>query len=98
MHKPVVTFRSARPADYLINVQQPEGLDSALEQALTQPADLMNRIQQYADDTHPYRDGLSSERTLDAIDALAEDGIKGLKRKPANLYRHRKMRKLLNYR
>jgi hypothetical protein len=98
MHKPVVTFRSARPADYLIDIQEPGELEPALERALTRPAELMERIQQYADDTHPYRDGLSSERTLDAIDTLAEGGVKGLKRKPLNLYRHRKMRKLLNYR
>ena len=96
MHKPVVTFRTARPADYLIDVQEPGEVEPALEQALSHPADLMARIQQYADDTHPYRDGRSSERTLDAIDTLAGEARK-LKRKPLNLYRHWRMRQLLDY-
>jgi hypothetical protein len=57
----------------------------------------MEHIRRYAEETHPYRDGKSSERTLDAIDALAESGLQGLKRKPPNLHRHWKMRRLLDY-
>lgn len=97
LHKPVVTFRTARPADYLIDVQRPDEIESALEQALGHPPQLMEHIRRYAAETHPYRDGKSSERTLDAIDTLAESGLKGLKRKPPNLHRHRKMRRLLDF-
>jgi hypothetical protein len=57
----------------------------------------MERIRRYAEETHPYRDGKSSNRTLDAIDSLAESGLQGLKRKPGNLHRHWKMRRLLDY-
>ena len=97
LHKPVVTFRTARPADYLIDIQRPDEIESALEQALGHPPRLMEHIRHYAEETHPYRDGKSSERTLDAIDALAESGLQGLKRKPPNLHRHWKMRRLLDY-
>lgn len=97
LHKPVVTFRTARTADYLIDVQRPEEIESALKMALTYPPELMEHIRRYAAETHPYRDGQSSERTLDAIDALAMSGLQGLKRKPRNLYRHWKMRRLLDY-
>jgi len=95
--KPVVTFRTARPADYLIDVQQPADIEPALHRALSRPPDLVSSIRRYADQTHPYRDGKSSERTLDAIDELAERGVQGLRRKPPNLYRHWQMRRLLEY-
>ncbi len=97
LHKPVVTFRTARPADYLIDVQQADEIETALEHALSHPAGLMENIRRYAEETHPCRDGKSSERTLDAIDTLAESGLKGLKRKPLNLHRHWKMRRLLDH-
>jgi len=96
-HRPVVTFRTARPADWLIDCQQPGEVEGAMETALSHPADLMASIRRYADDTHPYRDGRSSERTLDAIEALAERGTQHLSRKPRNAYRHYKMRRLLGY-
>ena len=97
LHKPAVTFRTARPADYLIDVQQTDEIEAALEQALNRPPGLMEHIRRYAEETHPYRDGKSSERVLDAIDKLSESGLQGLKRKPPNVHRHWKMRRLLNY-
>ena len=97
LQKPAVTFRTAEPADYLLDVQQPEEIEPALEQALSHPDGLMESIRHFVAQTHPYRDGRSSERTLDAIDALAESGLQGLTPKPLNLYRHWKMRRMLNY-
>ena len=95
--KPVVTFRTATPLDCVIDVQETSAIESALEHALQRPPDLMARVRRYVDDTHPYRDGRSSERTLDAIDDLAERGRHGLKRKPLNFFRHRQMKQLLEY-
>jgi CDP-glycerol glycerophosphotransferase (TagB/SpsB family) len=95
--KPVVTFRTARPADYVLDVQQAEEIEPALRHALSRPPELIENIRRYAEDTHPYRDGRSSERTLDAIDELAARGQAELRRKPLNLYRHWKMRQLLNH-
>lgn len=97
LHKPAVTFRTAQAEDYLLDVQQPNEIEPALEKALSYPFGLMENIRRFAEETNPYRDGRSSERTLDAIDALAQSGLQGLKRKPLNLHRHWKMRRLLNY-
>ena len=95
--KPVVTFRSAKSADYLVDVQQTQDIGPALEHAASRPHELMKNIRRYADQTHPYRDGRSSQRTLDAIDALAQERVAGLKKKPRNFHRHWKMRRLLDY-
>jgi len=97
LHKPVVTFRTSEPKDYLMDVQQLDEIEPALERALSRPEDVMENVRRFAAETHPYRDGKSSERTLDAIDAMVQEGMKGLKRRPLNLYRHWKMRRMLNY-
>lgn len=92
-HKPVVTFRTASPMDCLINVDDVDAIEPALERALERPAPLMDAIRRYAEETHPYRDGRSSARTIDAV---AERGFEGLARKPTNRYRHWKMRRQLD--
>jgi CDP-glycerol glycerophosphotransferase (TagB/SpsB family) len=96
-HRPAVTFRNANPADHLIDCSEPGQIEGALEAALSHPPELMANIRRYADDTHPWRDGRSSERTLDVIEALAARGTRHLSRKPLNAYRHYKMRRLLEY-
>jgi hypothetical protein len=97
LDKPVVTFRTARPMDCLIDIDQAGEIEQAVETALGRPSELMANIRRYAEEVHPYRDGCSSARTLDAIDEFDAQGRKGLKRKPLNLHRHWKMRRLLNY-
>ena len=57
----------------------------------------MAAIEEHAKQTHPYVDGRSSERVLDAVDALVQKGLGHLKPKPRNLIRHMKMRKQLGY-
>jgi len=96
-HKPAVTFRAERPLDCVIDVQQLDEIEPALNKALQRPDTLMHSIHRYAEATHPYRDGQSSSRTLDAIDMLDQVTGKELKRKPLNLLRHWKMRRQLAY-
>jgi CDP-glycerol glycerophosphotransferase (TagB/SpsB family) len=96
-YKPVVTFRNRRPGPQLLDIQQPEQLQAAIETALSRPPALMTAIKQYADSIHPYRDGLSSERVLDAIDAFLAAGGRNAKPKPGNYWRKLKIRKRLGY-
>ena len=95
--KPVVTFNNQTQRTHLVNVNKLEEIGPALERVLTRPPELMATIEEYCDDIHPYRDGLSSERVLTAVDKLVEQGTAELKPKPANLLRHLKMRKKLGY-
>ncbi len=95
--KPAVTFRNRRPGPHLLNITEPSGLRSAIEQALSKPAALMTAIREYTQHIHPYRDGRSSARVLAATDQFIAQGDHGLVRKPLNLVRRLKMRKMLGY-
>ncbi len=97
LRKPVVTFRNLAPRDYMIDVASPAEVGPALELALSQPAAVMQAIDRHALDTHPWNDGHSSQRIIDATDRLIAKGLAQLKPKPRNLIRHLKMRKDLGY-
>jgi len=95
--KPVVTFNHTIEHDYLLNVKNAEMIEATFDKALTYPESLLNYIKAYVSQLHPFNDGLSSKRVIDAaIDFLSKD--KGhLKPKPFNLIRKYKIRKKLNY-
>lgn len=96
-YKPVVTFKNRRPGPQLIDISEPNDLESAIEHALSRPPELMQAIRDYADLIHPYRDGRSSERVLDAVDRFVESGRQGLQSKPLNFWRKLKIRRRLKY-
>ena len=96
LNKPVVTFNNISPKEYLINISEPELLESSIELGLTKPKELMANIESFIEQTHPYQDGGSSERVLDAVDEILSQPQKSVK-KPLNLLRQFKMRKKLGY-
>ncbi|WP_085297907.1 CDP-glycerol glycerophosphotransferase family protein [Cognaticolwellia mytili] len=94
--KPVVTFNNASPEDYLIDIDLPSKLEESIEKAFEPPKVLLEKIYKYINDTHPYSDGNSSYRVLEAIDkSIAEKG--NLKAKPLDFFRQLKMRRQLKY-
>src|SRR5690606_3430267 len=96
--KPVVTFKNRRPGPQLIDIDDPADFEPAIERALSRPPELMAAIRDFAERTHPYRDGRSSERTLEAVDRfLAEGGTASLKRRPLDPWRKFKLRRRLRY-
>lgn len=96
-HKPVVTFRNRKPGPQLLDVRSEADVVPALQRALERPDALMQAIREYADRIHPYRDGRSSERVLEATDRALREGRTGLKSKPLNLWRRLQARKRLDY-
>jgi CDP-glycerol glycerophosphotransferase (TagB/SpsB family) len=96
-YKPVVTFKNRRPGPQLIDIDKPELLLPSIERALARPAELMDAIRAYADSIHPYRDGRSSERVLDAVNEFLAHGAQNPKRKPRNWWRKLKIRKRIGY-
>jgi CDP-glycerol glycerophosphotransferase (TagB/SpsB family) len=95
--KPVVTFKNRRPGPQLINIQTIDDFEPAIEQALARPPELMQAIEHFVDELHPYRDGKSAERILDAIDAFIAAGAKNPRKKPLNLWRKFKLCKSLKH-
>lgn len=93
--KPVVTYRNLRPGPYLLDIDAPDRLDDALTAALSRPPELMAAIAAHADAIHPDRDGRSSERVLDAIDAFIRQGGRNERRKPLNWWRKFRIRRRL---
>lgn len=95
--KPVVTYKNRRPGPQLIDIDEPAKFEPAIRRALSRPPELMRAIGEYADAIHPYRDGRSSERVLDAIDAFVAAGRCNRRRKPLNLWRKLKLRRRIGY-
>jgi CDP-glycerol glycerophosphotransferase (TagB/SpsB family) len=96
-YKPVVTFKNRRPGPQLIDIDNSAQLEPAVERALSRPPELMQAVREYADAIHPYRDGRSSERVLDAVDTFIAQGGRNRKSKPLNLWRKMKIRRRIGY-
>jgi CDP-glycerol glycerophosphotransferase (TagB/SpsB family) len=94
--KPVVTFNNIDPQKHLLNITEVNLLEQTIEEALSQPAELMSEIEDFIRETHPYRDGQSSVRVLNAVDEVLS-GKFDLDKKPNDFFRQFKMRKKLNY-
>lgn len=95
--KPVVTFRTKKPFEHLIDVAEVSEIEDAIDLALTKPENIMKAIRDYIEYTHPYFDGKSSERVIDASITFFDKDKSHLKSKPWNLIRKYKVRKLLKY-
>jgi len=93
--KPVVTIKNNKPAPHMINIRKATEIEDAIEKALSKPKDIMQAITLFVNETHPYSDGKSSARVIDASLKVLEAGQ--IKRKPLNLIRRYKIRKKLNY-
>lgn len=95
--KPVVTFRNRAPKPYMIDIRSPEQVDAALQRAFEPDRALHDALERLAAQIHPYRDGRSSERVLDAVAAAVDGHLRAPRAKPANLTRKLQMRWRLRY-
>lgn len=97
-NKPVVTFKNTSPMSYMLDIDDPQLLEKSIETALSRPDSLMKEIKQFIDELHPYSDGKSSQRVLEAVDDMLDKRVTLPQRnKPLNLIRQYKMRKTLGY-
>ena len=95
--KPVVTFRNTQPGPHLINITEVADIEKALEDALDPDVSLLEEIQEFNANMHPYKDGKSSERLIDASIKFLHADKSHLKPKPLNLIRKRKVRNNLAF-
>jgi CDP-glycerol glycerophosphotransferase (TagB/SpsB family) len=80
--KPVIAFRNRAPGPHLLNLDDPSALDACLQAVLAGDDPSRAAREQYARAMHPWRDGRSSERVLDAVQDMLEHGRGRLRRKP----------------
>lgn len=97
LNKPVVTFNNKEPEAHLLNISEPKKLFLTIEKALQAKQSLLQKIKYNSDLMHPYFDGRSSARVLDAAEKIIQSPPVGLKPKPRNFLRKFKMRKKYSY-
>lgn len=95
LDRPVVTFRTKMPGPYLLDVSDVESVEPALSKALSRPQSMMVAMDQLCDDLHTFKDGRSSARVVDAVEAFLHSDHHSLRRKPLNLLRKLKVRQRL---
>lgn len=95
--KPLVTFRARCSGPQQLDISETGEVESALKLAIERPPELMAATKVFAEKLHPFRDGKSSHRVLEAVDAFCSEGRTGLARKPLNLVRKGKIRLKLGY-
>jgi CDP-glycerol glycerophosphotransferase (TagB/SpsB family) len=97
LNKPIVTFNNKEPEAHLLNITAAKDLFSVIEQALKADPSLLETIKYNTSLMHPYLDGNSSARVLDATEKTIQSPPTALKTKPRNLIRKLKMRNKLGY-
>ena len=95
--KPVVTYNHTFNHNYLINITNPQRIEDAFAQALSNPEQLITQINTFINQLHPYFDGKSSQRVVESSINYLHTNKSYLKSKPLNLIRKYKIRKRLGY-
>ncbi|MFT5812668.1 MAG: CDP-glycerol glycerophosphotransferase (TagB/SpsB family) [Psychroserpens sp.] len=95
--KSIVTYNNSLPGDYLIDIKTPDKLSIAILAALSPTVQLKQAITNYCEEIHPYKDGQSSYRIMDAVENILAKGKLAKKRKPLNIFRNFKLRMKFNY-
>lgn len=91
---PAVSFRNAQPQPCMIDFDDATELGAHLDKAVEPDESLRAEIDTYIAEVHPWPDGKSSERVLDAVNIALESGVRP---KPLNLLRRLKIRRKLGY-
>ncbi len=97
LNKPIVTYKNKAPEAHLLDINSADQLEAALSRATNAEQSLVKLIADSAHSMHPYVDGNSSSRVLDAAENMLAQGSKRAKKKPLNLLRMIKLRKKLAY-
>ncbi len=93
--KPIITYKATTRKDKGINLESSSELRSAIYHGLEHPEDYAHIRKQYLDVLHPYNDGNSSERIVEAIrETIKSNGINSIKKKRPSWIRKRQVRKL----
>jgi CDP-glycerol glycerophosphotransferase (TagB/SpsB family) len=73
-NKPIITFNAKTRVDKGINIFSSLDLEGAIIRALNDPDEFKENRMFYLDELHPYNDGKSSERILNAVSNILKNG------------------------
>lgn len=94
LDRPIITYRTATWRDKGIDISQSAELHGALERSLIDPREFAPNRAACREQIHPYNDGRSSQRVLDAIAEVLESGAhRNLEPKPRNWLKKRRLRR-----
>lgn len=96
-NKPVVAFRVEPKQAHLLHIKEACELKDQITEALNPSAEYIQAVKNYSESIHPYTDGRSSYRVLEAVETFIASPDKPTKKKPIGLVRKLKIRRRLNY-
>jgi len=97
LDKPVITFRTKSPGHHVMDIRDVNDLEPSLRYVVQHPDDLIQEARKFVEQMHPFTDGKSSERVLDATEEFIAHHAHTLKPKPFNLWRKIQVRRRLKY-
>lgn len=95
--KPTIAFRVTPELPYLMHIEEPSELEASIEKALSPSKEHLKAIEKYANEMHPYFDGRSSYRILQAVEDYLASPEQPKMKKPIGWVRKLKIRKALGY-
>ncbi len=91
--KPVVTFRNTTPGKHLLNVENIDEVEAALDIAIAQEAPLMEDMKRYINFHEAHTDGKNCARILDAVDDFSANFRGSIKPRRLDFIRRYKLRR-----
>ena len=96
-NKPVITFQTQEDEEIFINIKDINVLEQTIVHTLKNSDTYHKTIKQFVKDIHPYTDGKSSQRILDATVSMINGNNLPKKQKPWNIIRNFKLRLKFKY-
>jgi CDP-glycerol glycerophosphotransferase (TagB/SpsB family) len=97
LDKPVVTFGNSVPDDASVDIRDASELESALRGAVSADPERDARRRAYIQKVHPFSDGRSSARVMDAVEAMLRGDLRCERPLPRNRFRKLRMRWEMKY-
>lgn len=97
LDRPIITFKAATRKEKGIDINDPKKLGSTIHRSLKNRNEYHNQREKYRNELHPYTDGSSSKRILEAIEKVIDsEEVKSLRMKKPNWFQKRQIRKLIS--
>lgn len=97
LDRPIITYKAISRKEKGIDINDPQQLGLSIQRSLKDRSEFHDQRQKYLNELHPYTDGHSANRTIEAIEKMIKSGdLKSLKMKKPNWFLKQQIRKLLS--